>query len=85
MKPAWVCTGLMASAIRNASSSGSNARDREHAMRRREVDDLGVLEHVDAEAEAGFLRIGTVDHGVVFRLAGQGRLLLRPLPLRERA
>ena len=35
------------------------ASDGEHAVRRREIDDLGVLEDVDAEAESSNVRHGS--------------------------
>ena len=54
MKPACACTGRIASAIKNASSSASKRRATEKTpVRRREVDDLGVFEDVNPEPEPG--------------------------------
>ena len=41
------------------------ARHREHPVGGGEVDDLGVLEDVDAETEAGFFRVAAVGHDVI--------------------
>ena len=53
------------------------ARHGEDAMGRREIDDLGVLEHVDAEAEPGLFGVAAVDRSSGLSLAEVMRPLMR--------